>query len=180
MSTVSSQLRIKALGPTPLSRPRLTIVPKVAAHAPRIPFVLLVVTVLTAGLVGLLLLNTALQRGAYEVTDLKAESAQLALKRQDLQVQVADLRRPQNLATRALRLGMVRNDSPAFLSLSTGEVIGAAVPGASGNRVDVGAGGEPVVTQVGKIPPMTAGMQVTGTTEPVELRPDKREKRRSR
>ena len=55
-----------------LPRPRLTIVPKVALARPADPVRrLVVVTVLVAGLVGLLLLNTSLQRGAYAVTDLQ-------------------------------------------------------------------------------------------------------------
>ncbi len=173
MSTVSSQVRARALRPSPLPRPRLTIVPKVAGHAPRIPFVLLVVTVLGAGLVGLLLLNTALQRGAYVVTDLKGQAAQLALQQQNLHVEVADLNQPQMLATRALRLGMVRNDSPAFLSLSSGKVIGAAVPGLATNRVDVGTRVARMGTQGGKISPQTAGAHITGRTEPVMYRPDR-------
>ena len=66
MSTFLGQARARALRPVAaLPRPRLTIVPRVAARAPRVPFVLLVVTILISGLVGLLLLNTSLQRGAY-------------------------------------------------------------------------------------------------------------------
>ncbi len=146
-----------------LPRPRLTIVPKIARRAPRIPFVLLVVTVLAVGLVGLLLLNTALQRGAYELTDLKQTSAGLTNKQQNLQMQVADLQQPQRLAEKAVRLGMVQNDSPAFLSLSTGAVVGMAVPGAPAKKVDIGHTAVTTAGQAAKVTPLVAGEHATAS-----------------
>ena len=104
---------------------------------PRIPFALMVVTVLAAGLVGLLVLNTSLQRGAYAVTDLQDRSANLTPQQQDLETEVAALEAPQRISERAVRLGMVAGDSPAFLSLKTGKVVGRAAPGsrrAAGHR----------------------------------------------
>lgn len=173
MSSVLSTARARRLRPAPLPRPRLTIVPKVAARKPRIPFVLLVVTVLGLGLVGLLLLNTGLQRGAYEVTDLQQTSADLTLRQQNLRVQVADLQQPQQLAERALRLGMVRNDSPAFLSIATGKIVGAAVPGVALNKVDLG--GSPVTSDpsAGKVAPEVAGEHLSGVGDPVRHRADR-------
>ncbi|MEJ7630279.1 MAG: hypothetical protein WKF54_11875, partial [Nocardioidaceae bacterium] len=116
-------------GPS-LPRPRLTVVPRVASRAPRLPFLLVVVAVLAAGLVGLLLLNTSMERGAYQVTALRHESAALTVEQQSLQLQVAALQDPQEVAERALRLGMVSNPSPAFLSLATGEIGGRSAPDA--------------------------------------------------
>ena len=118
MSTFLNTARARTLRPGGgLPRPRLTIVPKVAVRAPRIPFALMVVTVLAAGLIGLLVLNTSLQRGAYAVTDLQDRSANLTLQQQNLENEVAALEAPQRISERAVRLGMVAGDSPAFLSL---------------------------------------------------------------
>jgi hypothetical protein len=128
MSSMSNPVRIRSLLPAGLPRPRLTIVPKVAARAPRVPFVILVVLVLGGGLIGLLLLNTSLQRGAYEITDLRGRSAALAAQEQSLRMAVSDLRQPHRVARAALALGMVRSDNPAFLDLATGVVTGSAVP----------------------------------------------------
>lgn len=173
MSSLLTTARARSLRPAPLPRPRLTIVPKVAAHTPRIPFVLLVVTVLGLGLVGLLLLNTGLQRGAYQVTDLRQTSADLTLRQQNLRVQVADLQQPQKLAERALHLGMVRNDSPAFLSIATGKIVGAAVPGVAVNKVDLG--GSPVASDpsAGKVAPEVPGEHLSGVGGVVQHKADR-------
>ncbi len=173
MSSLLNTARARSLRPAPLPRPRLTIVPKVAARTPRIPFVLLVVTVLGLGLVGLLLLNTGLQQGAYEATDLRQTSADLTLRQQNLRVQVADLQQPQNLAERALRLGMVRNDSPAFLSIETGKIVGAAVPGVAINKIDLGGSAVAGDPRAGKVSPELAGEHVSGATALVQRKPDK-------
>jgi hypothetical protein len=125
---MSNPIRVRSLLPAGFPRPRLTIVPKVASRAPRVPFVILVVLVLGGGLVGLLLVNTALQRGAYEISDLRGRSAALAAQEQSLQMSVAEMRQPHRVARAALALGMVRNDSPAFLELATGAVTGSATP----------------------------------------------------
>jgi hypothetical protein len=140
VSTLLGQARARAFKPIgSLPRPRLTIVPKVAAKAPRVPFVLLVVTVLVGGLVGLLLLNTALQRGAYTVGSLRDTSAALDQQKQSLELRVAALQQPQHVLHAAQKLGMVWTDSPAFISLANGKITGDPNPGSRANRVDLGA-----------------------------------------
>lgn len=155
----------------PVARPRLTVVPRVVSGAPRMPFVLLVVTVLAAGLVGLLLLNTSMERGAYQVTALRHESAALAIEQQSLQLQVAALNDPQELAEKALRLGMVSNPSPAFLSLVTGDVVGSPARGAAGNRLDIGIGTGPGVVRLAKFAPVVGGQASGAATPLVTYRP---------
>jgi hypothetical protein len=83
-----------------------------------------VVIVLTAGLIGLLLLNTGLQRGAYRVSALQARADGLTVREQQLQREVSHLGQPQRIAREAVRLGMVQNVSPAFLDLRTGRTLG--------------------------------------------------------
>jgi hypothetical protein len=138
MSSMSNPIRVRSLLPAGFPRPRLTIVPKVASRAPRVPFVILVVLVLGCGLIGLLLVNTALQRGAYEVSDLRSRSAALAAQEQSLQMSVAELRQPHRVARAALALGMVRSDSPAFLDLATGAVTGSAQPADKADKPRIG------------------------------------------
>ena len=98
--------------------------PTVHTGAPRAPFVVLVGTLLTAGLVGLLMLHTALAEDSFRLHDLKKRSAVLADREQALQ-QLVDLESsPRQLSARAERLGMVRSENPAFIRLSDGKILG--------------------------------------------------------
>jgi hypothetical protein len=108
-------------------RARLAVV-RGGGHAPRVPFAALVLTVLALGLVGLLLLNTSLQQGAFYARDLEARAQTLTQEREALQLRVAELREPQQVAEKAAALGMVPNPSPAFLRLSDGKVLGDPSP----------------------------------------------------
>lgn len=143
-----------------LPRPRLTLVSKPVPRAARLPFLLFVMVVLVSGLIGLLLLNTALQRGAYTATELRQTSAALEMERQVLDRKVGELQDPQRVALQALQLGMVQNDSPAFLSLASESVIGKPTAARATNSVIVdpavgSAGGGGSVT--GKVPGPVAG-----------------------
>jgi hypothetical protein len=140
-----------------LPRPRLTVVPRVVSRAPRLPFLVLVVLVLATGLVGLLLLNTSMERGAYQVTALRQQSAALSIEQQALTLKVAAMQDPQAVAQKALALGMVQNVSPAFLSLATGQVVGHSWAGVAGNQPDIGAKVGPSVDRLAKIAPVIAG-----------------------
>jgi hypothetical protein len=85
-------------------------------------------TLLCAGLFGLLMLNTAMAEGSFTLHSLQATSGELA-DTQDALTQAIDAQRsPANLASRATRLGMVPADSAAFLRLSDGKVLGVAKP----------------------------------------------------
>jgi len=133
------------------------------------PFAVLVISVLAGGLVGLLLLNTALQRGAYTVTSLQDTSNALALRQQNLEAEVSALQAPQRISERALRLGMVANDSPAFLSLATGKVIGVAMVGTRSHRPIIGEVPTTSARQGTKVPSVFAGEGVSGSTGAVKV-----------
>lgn len=107
---------------------KLHVVPHQAEAPAKGPFVLLVVAILGVGLVGLLLLNTSLQRGSFAIHDLKRQTSALAEREEVLDQRVARLKAPENLADRARHMGMVPNANPVFLRLSDGAVLGDAVP----------------------------------------------------
>ncbi|MDX6294281.1 MAG: hypothetical protein QOH50_3356 [Kribbellaceae bacterium] len=137
MSTVFGTAKARvasATQPAPASRPepKLRVVYGAPFRPPRMPFVLFVVAVLGAGLVGLLLLNTELQRGTFQVTALNQQAGQLRDQQEQLERQVRTLESPQNLADRALRMGMVPNPNPVFLRLSDGKVLGVPEVGKAG------------------------------------------------
>lgn len=145
-----------------LAAPRLSVVPQSSARAPRVQFVVLVISVLAVGLVGLLILNTSMQRRAYVVTGLRTQAAQLTLRAQNLQVQVSRLESPERLAAVAAAAGMVRGDSPAFLSLATGKVVGVPRPGQPNNSVVLYAGRGSRSTS--KLLPLPAGSRNNGSS----------------
>jgi hypothetical protein len=76
--------------------------------------VALVLGILLAGLLGLLLLNTASAQDAFRLHRLQASAAGAADERQALSDQVNRLTGPAGLATRAQQLGMVPQGPPQF------------------------------------------------------------------
>jgi hypothetical protein len=119
-------------GARPLHRP-ITATPKlrvVTGATPRrgAAFGIICATLLAAGLIGLLLLNTSLAQGSFVLHDLRATSSQL-IDTQDVLTQSLDASKsPANLAARAAKMGMVPSQSAAFLRLADGRVIGVAKP----------------------------------------------------
>ncbi|PZF80131.1 septum formation initiator family protein [Jiangella anatolica] len=102
-------------------RPSLRAVPLRGSRAPRAPFVVLVLLVLGIGLIGLLVLNTALQQGAFELGELQSTTDELRDRQTDLADRVAERSAPDALADQANRMGMVpAEESPTFLDLSGG------------------------------------------------------------
>lgn len=97
-------------------------------QAARTPFVLLVVLLLGGGLIGLLVLNSALSEGSFKLDDLQKETKSLTDQEQALQRDIDAYSAPDALQRRARELGMVPGGDPAFLD-PDGTVKG--VPGAA-------------------------------------------------
>ncbi|MET9894025.1 hypothetical protein ABZZ47_28170 [Streptomyces sp. NPDC006465] len=104
------------------------LLPAGAGQAARTPFVLLVVLLLGGGLIGLLVLNSALSEGAFRLDDLQKDTKSLTDEEQGLQRDVDAYSAPDALQRRARELGMVPGGDPAFLA-PDGTVKG--VPGAA-------------------------------------------------
>ena len=107
----------------------LRLVPPVRRPAPRAPFVVLLGSLLAAGLGGLLYLHTSLAEDSFRLHDLMTRSAVLADREQALEQEVALEASPTRLAQRAESLGMVRSPNPAFIRLSDGAILGKPKPG---------------------------------------------------
>ncbi len=76
--------RAAARTSTPTS-PWLRLVPSVPVDAARAPFIAFVIGLLAVGLIGLLLLNTSLQKRAFEVASLQSSTAALADQQGELE-----------------------------------------------------------------------------------------------
>ncbi|MPZ62062.1 MAG: hypothetical protein GEU93_12365 [Propionibacteriales bacterium] len=118
-------------------RAPLSVVRGRVSRGPGFPFAALVLVVLGVGFAGLLILNTSLQQGAFYARGLEERATLLAERQQALEMQVAHLRKPQHLSQRAQQMGMVSNDSPAFLRLADGAVLGRPVPATRAPEIEL-------------------------------------------
>ncbi|WP_310941847.1 hypothetical protein [Streptomyces sp. gCLA4] len=98
----------RALGARPVG-------PRPGGQAARMPFVLLVVALLAGGLISLLLLNSALNEGSFQLSRLKKETTALTDEEQALQRDVDAHSAPDALQRRARELGLVPGGSPVFI-----------------------------------------------------------------
>ncbi|MFH9857756.1 septum formation initiator family protein [Streptomyces sp. NPDC017202] len=111
-------------------------------QAARTPFVLLVVLLLGGGLIGLLVLNSALSEGSFEMDDLQKDTKNLTDEEQALQRDIDSYSAPDALQRRARELGMVPGGDPAFLD-----------PDGTVKGVPSAAPGSPADTQLAVRPP---------------------------
>ncbi|MDQ0990384.1 septum formation initiator family protein [Streptomyces sp. V3I7] len=105
------------------------LLPSGSGQAARTPFVLLVVLLLGGGLIGLLVLNSALSEGSFQLDDLQKQTKSLTDEEQALQRGIDAYSAPDALQRRARELGMVPGGDPAFLA-PDGSVKGAPSPAA--------------------------------------------------
>ena len=85
--------------------------------APRVPFAILVTTLIVGGMCALLALNTASAANELNRHDLAVKDAGIAAQVQQLRNQIAASSAPGALASAAAALGMVPAGNPAFLQI---------------------------------------------------------------
>ncbi|WP_437584796.1 hypothetical protein ACSAGD_05910 [Paramicrobacterium sp. CJ85] len=105
---------------------------------PKLAYALTTITAVSGIVVAQLLSSVALSQGAYELSALKSQQRALSLEQQSLNQQLEVLRSPQNVAQSAQELGMVINQSPVYLKLSTGTVLGVPGPGGEATERPLG------------------------------------------
>ncbi|WP_037668873.1 membrane protein [Streptomyces griseus] len=109
-------------------------------QAARTPFVLLVVLLLGGGLIGLLMLNSALSEGAFKMDDLQQDTKNLTDEEQALQRDIDAYSAPEALQRRARELGMLPGGDPAFLDPDgTVKGVPSPAPAAGGARTSMSA-----------------------------------------
>ena len=129
--------RVPRIAEAAVERARLTVVPRGAARAPKVPFMTLVSVLLVGGIAGLLLFNTSMQQASFAAARLEARAAALLSQQQTLQMQLEADRDPQQVAIRARRMGMVPASAPAFLRLADGKVLGNPQPATAADAVRI-------------------------------------------
>jgi len=140
MSQMTSTARV---GPRALNRPtsqtpRLRVVTGAPLQRGGAVLVIICAALLATGLIGLLLLNTALAQGSFTLHDLRTTSDQLTDAKGALSQSLDTSKSPANLAKRAFSMGMVPAQSAAFLRLSDGKVIGVAQQASATPGLSVG------------------------------------------
>jgi hypothetical protein len=94
-----------------------------SAAIARTPFIVFVTALLGGGLICLLVINTILATGSYQITSLQQAQAARAQQVAALKQQVAEDSAPSVIAKRARQLGMVDPPLTKFLNLKTGQII---------------------------------------------------------
>ena len=130
--TTATSTRVLPAAAGPRRSASLGLVPQRRSTAAKAPFVVAVVGLLVAGLLGLLLLNTVVAQNAFRLHDLQQQGRVLGDREQALAKQVQALQAPGAISDRALALGMVPGGVPVFLRLPDGAVLGAVTgPGSA-------------------------------------------------
>lgn len=97
--------------------------PAAARGTSRTPFILLIVGLLGGGMVCLLVINTILGAGSYQITALQKTQAAQSQQVQSLRQEVATEAAPATIAKRARQLGMIQPPLTHYLNLTTGKAI---------------------------------------------------------
>lgn len=123
------------------SRPQpLRVVREQQAHG-QPGFAAACLALLVAGLIGVLMLNTAMAKGSFVLGDLQDTSNELADAEEALSHAIDAQSAPAVLAQRALDMGMVPAETAAFLRLSDGKVLGVAAGAAAQKEFKVATQG---------------------------------------
>lgn len=108
----------------------------VRRRRPRLAYGILAVAGAVAIAGAQMLLSILSTQSSFEISSLTQQQKELTWQKQILYDEVAGLSSPQYLAANAAALGMVINESPSYLRLSDGAILGAQVPAVDGSSVD--------------------------------------------
>ncbi len=147
--------------------PRLTLLAPPASTRFRLPFAALCAAVLVASLLGVLVINIVLSRGAYTEHLLENRTIELTEAEQHLSERLAVQASPAVLSQRARELGMVPNTNPAFIRMSDGTVLGSPAPAEAGTAP--AAASIPAVG-LDVVPEAPAAAQEAAETEAAKVR----------
>jgi hypothetical protein len=96
---------------------------------PRTFFAIVTASVLFGVMIVQMLLSVALESGAYEIANLQSANKEASRSYSQMSQELDRLSSPQHLALNAEALGMLSNNTPAYLRLSDGAVLGAPTSG---------------------------------------------------
>ena len=135
-----------------------------AGTRPRMPFVLLVLTLLGGGLICLLVINTTLGAASFRISQLQKTNANLSTQEQGLQEQVALEQAPAEIAKRAYQLGMRVQTTTRIVDLRTHQTY--SLTGQAGVDVSLGAPPASASPAASATPATSASPASQGTPKP--------------
>jgi len=109
----------------PQARPVISATPR--PRSPRAPFILLLIGLLGGALVSLLVISTTLAQGAFQITSLQQQNANLTRQEQTLNNAVAQAANPAVIAQEAEQFGMRQDPNLSFIDLKTGKIVSGKV-----------------------------------------------------
>jgi len=130
-----------ALAPVPRRRPRLRVAPPLPVAVPRAPFVIMLLVIVVAGVLGVLVINTKINENAFRLSDLQDQQTALDQQEQQLAQRLAGIESATSLAAAAKRLGLVPAGSSAFIELPNGRTLGVPAPATGTPSVTAGGSG---------------------------------------
>lgn len=139
-SAVARPLSAPGLEPLePLGAPSRRLRPvETPAHRrkPRLAYGVIAVLGVLAIVGAQMVLSVMTTQTSYQVAQLTTQQRQLTWQKQILDDEVAGLSSPQYIAANAAALGMVVGESPSYLRLSDGKIVGASKKAAARSSVD--------------------------------------------
>ncbi len=120
----------RAPRPAASTRPGLTLVAKPEPAGSVLPFVFTLSAIIVLTLAALLFLNIQMSDASYRITRLQGQSQRLTEEAQSLREINERRATPQELERRALAIGMVPVQNPAYIDLASGKVMGETNPAA--------------------------------------------------
>ena len=132
---------VEGIEPAAEARAGLRVAPPAPVATPRAPFILLVLSVVVTGVLGILVLNTKINENAFRLHDLQQQQTALDVREQQLSEELAERESPGNLHAAANRLGLIPAGTPAFIRLPDGRVLGVPQPAVGQPSITSHAGG---------------------------------------
>jgi hypothetical protein len=134
MTATARPLRAPRRGPAPTP---LRVIPSSITRTGNGAFASTCIALLIAGLIALLLLNTALAQGSLALGDLQRESVRLSDTAGNLQEEIDRASATGALARSAAEIGMVRMNTRGYVDLSKGTVTGEPEPATKNNAFPI-------------------------------------------
>ena len=140
MSAASGQARAPRQAPRPqLQLPRLRAVAPIS-RVPRLPFLLLTIAAIVAGVFGLVALNVSVNQQSFRISELQRQNRLAETRWTDLQADVDRLKAPARIAKAARAARRAPAGRPRVVAWPGSRGTDVATPGAATSPAAPGAG----------------------------------------